>query len=146
MNGDSLKNLRPEEIKRLEALSKIGKRINTPERFSEALRAVLETVVDTMEAERGALFLAADGESIPVLELALDTTSSDAVQGFRYSSTVVEKVWNTLQPVVEFDTEDSDDLADRASIVTEGIRSVISVPLVGRQSKLGVLYLDTVIT
>ena len=147
VNRESLKNLRPEEIKRLEALSKIGKRINTPERFSEALKAVLETVVDTMEAERGALFLAAEGEqSLPVLELALDTTSAQEEQGFRYSSTVVEKVWNTLQPVVEFDTEDSDDLADRASIVTEGIRSVISVPLVGRQSKLGVLYLDTVIT
>ena len=76
VNRESLKNLRPEEIKRLEALSKIGKRINTPERFSEALKAVLETVVDTMEAERGALFLAAEGEqSLPVLELALDNTA-----------------------------------------------------------------------
>ena len=144
MRGESLKNLRPEELKRLETLSKIGKRINTPEGFSEALKAVLESVVESMEAERGALFLATEGRNVPVL--TLDTTSTKDGSSFRYSSTVVEKVWTTLKPVAEFDTEENEEMLELASIVSEGIRSVICVPLVGRQSKLGVLYLDTVLS
>jgi signal transduction histidine kinase/ActR/RegA family two-component response regulator len=146
LQGESLKNLRPEELKRLGALSKIGKRINTPERFSEALKAVLDAVVESMEASRGALFLAEGPDSLPVLTLSMDTTSEDGGSAFRYSSTVVEKVWTTLKPVAEFDTEDNAEMSELASIVSEGIRSVICVPLVGRQSKLGLLYLDTVLS
>jgi signal transduction histidine kinase/CheY-like chemotaxis protein len=146
LQGESLKNLRPEELKRLGVLSKIGKRINTPEGFSEALKAVLDAVVESMEAERGALFLAQDSDSLPVLALSLDTTSKNDGSVFRHSTTVVEKVWSTLKPVAEFDTEDNAEMAEAASIVSEGIRSVICVPLLGRQSKLGVLYLDTVLS
>lgn len=143
MSRESLKNLRPEDVQRLEVLSKIGKRINTPERFSEALKAVLDSVVESLEAERGALFLALEETDYPQLALFLDTTEENDKTGFRYSSTVVEKVWTELQPLAEVDTLDNEDLASKASIQAEGIRSVICVPLLGREAKLGLLYLDT---
>lgn len=144
MARETLKNLSPEDVKRLEVLSRVGKRINTPERFSEALQAVLDAVVESMEAERGALFLVQNADPDPTLSLFIDTTTEARNEsGFRYSSTVVEKVWRERKPLAEVDTQINADLANKASIQAEGIRSVICVPLVGRESTLGVLYLDT---
>lgn len=144
--SDSLKNLKPEEVQRLEVLSKIGKKINTPEKFSEALRAVLDSVVDTLEAERGGLFLSKTGNEYPTLALFVDHSEEGGEQEFRHSTTVVEKVWHEEQPLAEVDTRDNELLADLNSIQAEGIRSVICVPLKGRLSKLGVLYLDNTIS
>lgn len=141
-NRESLKNLKPEDVQRLEVLSKIGKRINTPERFSEALQAVLDSVVESMEADRGALFLADKNVGPPTLRLWVDNLATDDQDGFRFSSTVVDKVWCEEKPLAEVDTQQNEDFASVASIQAEGIRSVICVPLIGRESKLGVLYLD----
>lgn len=141
--GDTLKNLTPEDVRRLEVLSKIGKRFNTPERFSEALGAVLDAVIESLEAERGAVFLVEANSDKLRLAKSRDTTEERSEESFRYSSTVVDKVWTTLEPLTEVDTLVNADLARRSSIQAEGIRSVICVPLVGGQSRLGVLYLDT---
>lgn len=46
---ESLKNLYLEDVGHLESLSKFAKRINTPENFAETLRAVLDSVVESME-------------------------------------------------------------------------------------------------
>lgn len=143
---ESLKNLRPEEIQRLEVLSNIGKRINAPDSFSETLKAVLDAVVDSMEAERGALFLVEDPTVEPKLSLWADHTPGPRSEEFRYSTTVVDKVWRDQKPLAEVDAQENEDLADRKSILAEGIRSVICVPLIGRVSKLGVLYLDNTIS
>lgn len=143
---NSLKNLGPEEVRRLEVLSKIGKRINTPDSFSETLQAVLDAVVSSMEAERGALFLCQGGEERPVLSLWVDRSAEPTEGGFRHSGTVVETVWNEETPIAEFDTRENEVLSELASIQAEGIRSVICVPLIGRLSKLGVLYLDNTIS
>ena len=141
-NNESLKNLKPEEIRRLEVLSRIGKKINTPERFSEALQAVLDAVVESMEAERGALFLAQNPGDFPTLALFTDNSDEACDGGFRHSTTVVQTVWNEGRPLVEVDTRENKLLSVLNSIRAEGIRSVICVPLLGRSSKLGVLYLD----
>jgi signal transduction histidine kinase/CheY-like chemotaxis protein len=142
LGSESLKNLKPEDVRRLEVLSRIGKRINTPERFSEALQAVLDSVVESMEAERGALFLSPSPDKAPTLALFTDQSDEATEEGFRHSTTVVEKVWVEGVPIAEVDTRDNAMLAALSSIRAEGIRSVICVPLVGRVSKLGVLYLD----
>lgn len=139
---ESLKNLRPEEIKQLELLSEIGKRINTPDSFSETMQAVLDSVVESLEAERGAVFLSDKPERFPKLSVWVDRAVHRDNSVFRYSTTVVEKVWREQAPLTEVDTQENEILADRNSILAEGIRSVICVPLVGRLSRLGVLYLD----
>ncbi len=140
---ESLRNLKLEEVRRLEILSEIGKRINTPKRFSEALRELLDSVVESMEAERGALFLASEeSAACPRLALFVDRSEESSSQEFRHSQTVVEKVWTEQTPLAEVDTAQNEMLAGRNSIVAEGIRSVICVPLKGRESTLGVLYLD----
>lgn len=143
---ESLKNLRPEEILRLEVLSSIGKRVNTPDSFSETLQAVLDSVVESLEAEKGALFLSDKSESRPTLSIWVDRTQSEPSSEFRYSTTVVEKVWREQKSLAEVDAQENEILADRRSILAEGIRSVICVPLIGRLSKLGVLYLDNTIS
>ena len=136
----SLKNLSLEDVQRLELLSKVGKRINTPDNFNDALQAILDSVVDSLEAERGALFLC-DADQAPELILAVDRRPGRPGQ-FAYSKTVVDKVWRELEPVAVVDTQDSEDFAGVVSIQAQGIRSVMCVPMIGRQSTLGLLYLD----
>lgn len=140
---ESLRNLNLEEVRRLEILSEIGKRINTPKNFSEALKELLDSVVESMEAERGAFFLAPKGDdSLPKLSMCVDRAGESTDGEFRHSQTVVEQVWNEQSPLAEVDTAQNKMLAGRQSIVAEGIRSVLCVPLKGRESTLGVLYLD----
>lgn len=136
----SLKNLSLEDVQRLELLSKVGKRINTPDNFNDALQAILDSVVDSLEAERGALFLC-ESQGEPELILAVDRRQ-ERPEEFTYSHTVVDKAWKELKAVAVVDTQDEEDLAGAHSIQAQGIRSVICVPMIGRQSTLGLLYLD----
>lgn len=140
MKAGSLKNLTPEVVSRLGLLSRVGKRINTPDNFNDALQAILDSVVDSLEAERGAIFLT-DLQSTPELILAVDR-SSDRSGEFEYSKTVVDKVWKELQPLTVVDAQGDEDFAGAVSIQAQGIRSVMCVPMVGRQSTLGLIYLD----
>ncbi len=140
MKAASLKNLSPEDVHRLELLSRVGKRINTPDSFNDALQAILDSVVDSLEAERGAIFLT-DLQSYPELILAVDR-SSDRTGEFEYSQTVVDKVWKELEPLAVVDAQGDEDFASAVSIQAQGIRSVMCVPMVGRQSTLGLIYLD----
>ncbi len=140
MKSDSLKNLTPEDLQRLELLSRVGKRINTPDSFNDALQAVLDAVVDMLEAERGALFLA-DERNCPQLNLAVDR-AADREGEFRYSHTVIDKVWKELTPLAVLDAQGHVEFASAQSIQTEGIRSVVCVPMVGGKSTLGLIYLD----
>ncbi len=136
----SLKNLSLEDVQRLEILSKVGKRINTPDNFNDALQTILDCVIDSLEAERGALFLCESSDA-PELILAVDRRE-DCPEQFAYSKTVVEKVWRELEPVAVVDTQNNEDFAGVLSIQAQGIRSVMCVPMVGTQSTLGLLYLD----
>ena len=136
----SLKNLTPEDVQRLELLSRVGKKINTPDNFNDALQAILDSVVDSLEAERGAIFLT-DLQSAPELILAVDR-SADRKGEFTYSKTVVDKVWNELRPLAVVDAQGDEDFASVVSIQAQGIRSVMCVPMIGRQSTLGLIYLD----
>jgi signal transduction histidine kinase/CheY-like chemotaxis protein len=140
VKAGSLKNLSTEDVQRLELLSRVGKRINTPDNFNDALQAILDAVVDSLEAERGAIFLTDLGHP-PELILAVDR-SDDRTGGFTYSKTVVEKVFRELTPLAVVDAQGDEDLAGVVSIQAQGIRSVICVPLIGRQSILGLIYLD----
>lgn len=140
----SLKNLSLEDVQRLELLSKVGKRINTPDNFNDALQAILDSVVDSLEAERGALFLC-ESQDAPELILAVDRRE-ERPQQFTYSQTVVDKVWKELVPVAVVDARDNKELAGARSIQAQGIRSVMCVPMIGRQSTLGLLYLDNRLT
>ena len=140
MKSGSLKNLTPEDLQRLELLSRVGKRINTPDSFNDALQAVLDAVVDTLEAERGALFLA-DEKNCPELTLAVDRIAEREGE-FTYSHTVIDKVWKELTPLAVVDAQGDEDFASAVSIQAEGIRSVVCVPMIGGQSTLGLIYLD----
>lgn len=140
MRASSLKNLTPEDVQRLELLTRVGKSINTPDNFNDALQAILDSVVDSLEAERGAIFLI-ELDGPPELILAVDR-SKDRPGDFTYSKTVVEKVWKELRPLAVVDAQGDEDLASVVSIQAQGIRSVMCVPLIGRQSTMGLIYLD----
>lgn len=136
----SLKNLTAQDVERLGLLSHVGKRINAPDSFHDVLQAILDSVVDSLEAERGALFIT-DLAGTPELMLAVDRRT-DHVVSFAYSKTVVDRVWKERQPLALVDAQDDEAFASVASIQAQGIRSVICVPMVGRQSVLGMIYLD----
>lgn len=139
MKPGSLKNLTEEDVQRLELLSRVGKKINTRESFAEAIQAVLDSVVESLEADRGAIFLSEGGE-LPTLRLSVDRTKDEGP--FEFSKTVVERVWEQLEPLAVVDAKSSEAFASVDSIQVQGIRSLICVPLVGNRETLGLLYLD----
>ena len=140
MSG-SLKNLSRDSIAHLGVLSEVGRRINTPESFSDALQAVLDTVVATLDAERGAVFVVDSTTQEPVLSISVDRSAEDERE-FSYSQTVVDGVWKERKSLMVVDAQQNEEFACVSSIQVQGIRSVVCVPIIGRDSALGLIYLD----
>lgn len=107
----------------------------------EQAKSALDETIKILNAERAFLFLAG-----PTKELTM-TAGRDAnlqnlevLQG--YSSTVVNKVFESGKPVVVSGTDEGEVLGSKSAVV-HNLRSIIAAPITMREEKLGVIYLDS---
>ncbi len=133
----SLRDLSPQEVDRLSALSTISRQINLQGPTPDVLQQVIETLVTMFSAERGRLKL-----TDSTLEARIDLTHPDPNHDFYYSRTVVEKVTSNQKSIVSLDALRDSNLASSQSVRAEGIRSVLCAPLKGMNHLLGWIYLD----
>ncbi|HLI42985.1 MAG TPA: diguanylate cyclase [Acidimicrobiales bacterium] len=128
--------------RQLEALLQVGAaaaRVLDPE---ELIRLALDETVRILNAERALLFLC-DGETGAVRpHLGRDASGNDLVELTGYSTTVVDKVAATREPMVLTGTEQGAALGSD-SAVTHGLRSILVAPLVMEERLLGAVYLDS---
>ena len=60
----------------------------------------------------------------------------------QFSRTVVEDALNKAEPIVTTNAQADERFKHRASVVSQGLRSVVCIPLIMRRSVVGVLYAD----
>lgn len=103
----------------------------------DLLELVLDLVFESVRAERGALLLGPPGGDLRV----------KAVRGFdggdvQISRTLIQEVLEKRQAVLTVDAQRDDRFENADSILIEGIRAIICVPLWNNREVIGLLYLD----
>ncbi|MEM6733874.1 MAG: GAF domain-containing protein, partial [Myxococcota bacterium] len=108
---------------------------------SQQARAILDEVVSLFGAERAFLFLLGEDDEEPTLFAARDALRGNLRETYGYSTTVVERVLATRQPVVVAGSENAVALGSESAVLLN-LRSIISAPLLLRDRLVGVVYLD----
>jgi diguanylate cyclase (GGDEF)-like protein len=128
--------------RQLEALLQVGAaaaRVLDPE---ELIRLALDETVTILNAERALLFLADESSGQVRPHIGRDASRNDLSELKGYSSTIVDRVVSTREPIVLTGTEEGAALGSE-SAVTHGLRSIVVAPLVMEERTLGAVYLDS---
>lgn len=125
----------------LSALMKVSTAINSIRGLDDLLERLLELLFEVVPAQRGAILLTNEGSFETSLVFGLDRAQGKN-RAVTVSRTIVQQVLRDGVALLANDgvsewTEASD------SLISTGAQSVMCVPLLLRDRKLGVLYLDT---
>lgn len=124
----------------LNALLKISTSLSTIRDSTQLQRSLLETVLETIPAERGAILLVRDNSEEVIASHGADKKTQQQV---RISRSVVEKVLREGEAILCLATKGDELLRDAESLLAAQVCSLLAVPLVIRERVTGLIYLDT---
>ena len=128
----------------LETLYEIARALNSTIEFDKALRLVMHEVIDVVKAERGFLVLLNPATNTLEFKIARDKQQRTIdPSAFQISSSIIERVVRTREPVLTDDAQIDDALTTQESIMAFGIRSIMCVPLLVRGNCIGAVYVDS---
>lgn len=124
-------------------LHKIGRAMNQVFDLRELLNLILDMIIKLMNAERGFIMLldSKTGELIPTVTRRM-ATSVDNEDAAMISSSIAKKVATEGKPILTTDAQMDPRFKEGQSIFSYNIRSVMCVPMMAKDSILGVLYID----
>lgn len=105
--------------------------------LGELLDQVLDLTMGTVTAERGALLLTA-----PDGELRVEKVRGYDGDDVQISRTLMDEVLDKRQAVLTVDAQSDDRFGHADSILLQGIRAILCVPLWNNREVIGLLYLD----
>ncbi len=126
----------------LNALLKISTLLSTLRESTQLQRSLLEIILDTIPAERGAILLVKENSEELIASYGKDKKSQIA-QPLRISRSVVETVLREETAILCTETKDDEHLRDAESLLAAQVRSLLCVPLISREHLAGLIYLDT---
>jgi Nif-specific regulatory protein len=126
----------------LNALLKISAAINSLRDLETLERQLLELIGEVIPAERGAILLNGEHgeEFVSVFGWSRGPDKGRPVQ---VSRTVTSEVMSEGVAMLCNDVLEREDLAGAESLIAPRIQSLLAVPLVAYEKRLGVIYLDT---
>jgi transcriptional regulator with GAF, ATPase, and Fis domain len=128
-------------VRDLGALLKIGADISSTQGAEQIQRRLLESLLEVVPAERGAVLLF-DRTARSPSTVGLSRAANQA-HPVRVSRTVTEQVLREGCAIMSNDVYASDGLSGAESLVASHTRSLICVPLAAFGQTLGAIYLDT---
>jgi PAS domain S-box-containing protein len=130
------------EHSNLAALAEIGQVVNSSLELDEVLRIVMDNIIRLTHAERGFLMLRDErGEMVTRVARNWGKESIN-VSELTISSTVVQRVIDSGEPLVTTNAQDDSRLMGQESIVAYNLRSILCVPLKVKNELTGVIYTD----
>ena len=119
---------------RVQALLDAGRELAGHRPLKELFRVILDLATQSVGARRGVLMLEENG----VL-----TARAATGAGFRISSAVRDRVLHHKDSLLIADTRLHAELRESHTIVQQGVRSFIAVPLQTQDKVIGLIYLDS---
>ena len=126
----------------LNALLKISNWLSTVRELAQLQDTLLQTLLETIPAERAALLLVKESSEVIVAAHEL-AGKSESQQPIRISRSVVERVRRDGAAMLCVDISQDEVIRDAESLVAAKVRSLICVPLVVRERVAGLIYLDS---
>src|SRR6266478_198405 len=112
--------------------------------LGELLDRVLELIFRALEADRGCVLLRnPDTGRFHPKAVRWRVRPPSPTEKFPVSNTIMEYVLHEKQGILVSDIMQDERFNTTQSIVRQGIREVICVPMRGRHETIGILYLDT---
>jgi transcriptional regulator with GAF, ATPase, and Fis domain len=130
------------EINAVASLSRISQTLNSSYDLTTVLNLAMDLAMEYLGAERGVLLLEDEGSGRPttIVERRMDKESVEEV--ITISRSIVETVRATREPVIAKDATVDPRFRNSKSVRIHNVMSVMCVPLVRKQSLLGLIYLD----
>ena len=149
-----------EALASLAALYRISEAMVDPEvQLDDILVTILDVALEVVSADRGCVLMASEETDGPQPRVYRERTTTESEQGelVSYGSgelgggadampvprSIVDLVMADGQGVRTSDAQHDERFSSGGSILQAGVREAVCAPLVGRQSVLGVIYLDT---
>lgn len=131
------------ELAQLRALAHTAALINSTLELEEVLSRAMDTVIGLTDAERGYIMLRNDetNEMEFMIGRKIGRESIEDEQ-LMISSSIVDEVISTGEPVVTTNAQEDDRFNKQQSIMSYMLRSILCVPLTNREKVIGVVYAD----
>jgi sigma-B regulation protein RsbU (phosphoserine phosphatase) len=126
---------------RLETLYRVSQAIGSSLDLDSVLNAVIDQVVEVTHAERGFLMLGGGKDLEFRVARGIDRRTIEAPE-FEVSRGVIERVAQTGKGVMTSDAQSEEWLAERTSVASLKLRSIMCVPLHVQGRLVGLVYVD----
>jgi phosphoserine phosphatase RsbU/P len=118
----------------LAAFLRAGRELSQGRPLPELFEVILDLSIESVGAERGVLMTLEGGR------LAVQASRGN---GFRISSTVRDQVLNQKASLLIRNVQDEEAFRSMESIVSQGVRALMAVPLQTDNQVIGLIYVDT---
>jgi HD-GYP domain-containing protein (c-di-GMP phosphodiesterase class II) len=126
----------------LQTLCRVSSVINSERDHSRVLDAVIDSALEATQAQRAAILIR-DPLTGSIRPAAARRQGGQQETSLQVSRTVVEEVLRQGVSTLSTDATSDDRFKAGQSIIMQQIRSVMCVPLLGKETILGALYVDT---
>ncbi len=118
----------------LDAFLRAGRELSHGRPLPELFEVILDLSIESVGAERGVLMTLENGRL---------TVQASRGNGFRISTTVRDQVLNQKTSLLIRNVQDEEALRSMQSIVSQGVRALMAVPLQTDDQVIGLIYVDT---
>lgn len=131
-----------DKSRKLEMLNSLARTITTTLVMEEVLQLVLKSTLDLTQAERGYILLW-ENEQL-VCRSALNHLGATLnLEDDPISRSICQRVLDSAEPLCVDDALSDQEFQMQASVMALNLRTVMCVPLLSKQTVLGVLYVDS---
>jgi signal transduction histidine kinase len=130
------------ERKNLEALAQIGQVINSSLDRETVLNEVVDTIIRLIGAERAFLMLRNPMDELETVTARNWERESLQPHEFELSQSIIGQVMQDGQAVVTTNAQTDPRFGHQVSVITYSLRSILCVPLVAKETQIGVIYAD----
>jgi sigma-B regulation protein RsbU (phosphoserine phosphatase) len=132
-------NLSPQHLLTLYEITAV---MNSSLEFNTALDNIIESVMKVTKAQRGFVMAAEDGTG-GLRVLVARGVDGNALAEEGYSTTIVNQVVATQQPLLTNNAQFDTRYQAGQSIIMRGLRAILCAPLLAQGRLLGAIYVDT---
>ena len=130
-------------LEHLTTLYQISMTMNSSLEFDEALANVIDAMMLATKAERGVLMGYEEDTGTLRLLGARGIAGEQLAQQEAYSTTIVNQVVSTRQPLLTNNAMFDDRITPGQSIIMRGLRAILCAPMMAQDRLVGVVYVDT---
>ncbi len=131
-----------DKSRKLEMLNGLARTITTTLVMEEVLQLVLQSTLDLTQAERGYILLW-ENEQLVCRSALNHLGAALTLEDDPISRSICQRVLDSAEPLCVDDALSDQEFQMQASVMALNLRTVMCVPLLAKQTVLGVLYVDS---